>query len=36
MKNILLTDGAGYIRSHVVNLLIDQGYNVTIIDSLIK
>ena len=35
MKNILLTGGAGYIGSHVTNLLIDQGYNVTIIDSLI-
>lgn len=35
MKNILLTGGAGYIGSHVVNLLVDQGYNVTIIDSLI-
>ena len=35
MKNILLTGGAGYIGSHVVNLLIDQGLDVTIIDSLI-
>ena len=35
MKNILLTGGAGYIGSHVTNLLIDQGYNVTVIDSLI-
>ena len=35
MKKILLTGGAGYIGSHVVNLLVDQGYNVTIIDSLI-
>ena len=35
MKNILLTGGAGYIGSHVTNLLIDQGYNVTIIDNLI-
>jgi len=35
MKNILLTGGAGYIGSHVTNLLIEQGYNVTIIDSLI-
>ena len=35
MRNILLTGGAGYIGSHVTNLLIDQGYNVTIIDSLI-
>ena len=35
MKNILVTGGAGYIGSHVVNLLVDQGYDVTIIDSLI-
>ena len=35
MKNILLTGGAGYIGSHVANLLLDQGFNVTIIDNLI-
>ena len=35
MKNILLTGGAGYIGSHVAHLLLDQGYSVTIIDSLI-
>ena len=35
MKNILLTGGAGYIGSHVTNLLIDQGCNVTIVDSLV-
>src|SRR6056300_37053 len=35
MKNILLTGGAGYIGSHVTNLLIDKGFDVTIIDSLI-
>ena len=35
MKNILLTGGAGYIGSHVAYLLIDQGYSVTIIDSLV-
>ena len=34
-KNILLTGGAGYIGSHVTNLLIDRGYSVTVIDSLI-
>lgn len=34
-KNILVTGGAGYIGSHVTNLLIDKGYNVTVIDSLI-
>ena len=35
MKKILLTGGAGYIGSHVTHLLIDKGYSVTVIDSLI-
>jgi len=35
MKNILLTGGAGYIGSHVANLLLDKGLNVTIIDNLV-
>ena len=35
MKNFLLTGGAGYIGSHVVNLLIDNGYNVTVVDSIV-
>ena len=35
MKNILLTGGAGYIGSHVAHLLVDEGYDVTVIDSLI-
>jgi UDP-glucose 4-epimerase len=34
-NNILITGGAGYIGSHVTNLLIDKGYNVTVIDNLI-
>ena len=34
-NNILVTGGAGYIGSHVCHLLIDNGYNVTCIDSLI-
>ena len=34
-NNILITGGAGYIGSHVSYLLIEKGYNVTIIDSLI-
>lgn len=33
-KNVLLTGGAGYIGSTVANLLIDKGYDVTIIDNL--
>ena len=35
-NNILVTGGAGYIGSHVCHLLVDQGYNVTCIDSLIN
>mgnify|MGYP006078690909 CR=1 FL=1 len=34
-QNILITGGAGYIGSHVSNLLLDNNYNVTIIDNLI-
>ena len=33
--NILITGGAGYIGSHVSHLLVDRGYDVTIIDSLL-
>ena len=35
MNKILVTGGAGYIGSHVCHLLIDQGHEVTCIDSLI-
>ena len=34
-QNILVTGGAGYIGSHVAHLLLDNDYNVTIIDNLI-
>jgi len=33
--NILLTGGAGYIGSHAVLSLIDNGHSVTVIDNLI-
>ena len=33
-KNILVSSGAGYIGSHVVYLLWDNGYDVSIIDNL--
>ena len=32
--NILLTGGAGYIGSHVVLALLDNGHSVSIIDDL--
>lgn len=34
MKNILLTGGAGFIGSHVGDILIDNGYAVTVLDNL--
>jgi UDP-glucose 4-epimerase len=36
MKNILITGGAGYIGSHIVELLISKNLNVIIIDNLIS
>ena len=34
-KKILLTGGAGYIGSHVCNLLLDNGFEVTVVDNLV-
>lgn len=34
MQNILVTGGAGYIGSHVVLQLIEQGYHVVVLDNL--
>ena len=34
--NILVTGGLGYIGSHTSVELINNGYNVTIVDSLIN
>ena len=31
MKRILVTGGAGYIGAHTVNLLLEQGYEVTVL-----
>ncbi len=34
--NILVTGGAGYIGSHTTRVLLDQGHNVVVLDSLEK
>jgi UDP-glucose 4-epimerase len=34
MTKILVTGGAGFIGSHVVNLFISRGYEVVIVDDL--
>lgn len=33
-KNILVSGGAGYIGSHTILSLIDNGYNITVIDDM--
>ena len=33
-KKVLVTGGAGYIGSHVVNLLGKAGFDIVVIDNL--
>lgn len=33
-KNVLITGGAGFIGSHIVDLLIENGYGVVVVDNL--
>ena len=35
VKQVLVTGGAGYIGSHTVLLLLDAGYEVTVVDKTI-
>lgn len=34
MRQILVTGGAGYIGSHMVNMLVQMGHQVTVLDDL--
>ena len=34
-RNVLITGGAGYLGSHLSELLLDRGYHVTVLDSLL-
>ena len=34
MERVLVTGGAGFIGSHIANLLLSEGYNVVVLDNL--
>src|SRR5262245_38306975 len=35
ISSVLVTGGAGYIGSHLTDALVDRGYQVTVLDSLV-
>ena len=35
IRNVLVTGGAGYIGSHLVDALVARGYNLVVLDSLV-
>ena len=35
MKNILVTGGAGYIGSHIIEILAKKGFKIVIVDNLV-
>jgi len=35
IKRVLVTGGAGFVGSHTVDLLVEKGYDVTVVDNLV-
>ena len=34
MKKVIVTGGAGFIGSHITDLLVDEGHEVFVLDNL--